>query len=111
MPAGTYTFPPHPDRRQPGVVFDIPPDSGLRFRGLAYISLNPDGTRHVGPIGLFFTNAENTVSFGIDVYSMKELPRRFDDAFTSEGTASGHSKSEYGAIIDRIMESVWRGAE
>ena len=111
MPAGAYTFPPHPDRPQPGVVFDIPPDSGLRFRGLAYISLNPDETRHVGPIGLFFTNAENTVSFGIDIYSMKELPRRFDDAFTSEGTASGYSKSEYDAIIDRIIESVWRGAE
>ncbi len=116
IPGGTYMLPGTPGWRpgmagRPAIAFDIPPGSGLLFRGIAYVSLNPARPPHRGPVLLGFWNAEQTVTYYIDLYSAEGLPAVFGEGFTSEGTVTGYTRSEYEAIFDRITESIWRGAD
>ncbi len=108
LPAGTYMIP--GSDREPRVVFDLPPEHGLLISGLIYAAPPPPGTP--GPawsraIGLM--NVEETCWLGIVIPTGVEAQRGFDDDFTSVGTVSGYTQSEYEEIFDRIIDSVWTG--
>ncbi len=100
-PVGTFRIP--RGRYGGDLILDFPDDTGLIFKTTRMLH----GSIVLGTYGIVFQNAEGTVEFAIDVEEASEWPRIWSRHFTHEGTATGYTRTEYEAIFNRILESMW----
>ena len=108
LPAGTYEFDPGTD--EPTVVFDVPEDSGLLYQGARLIYPQPGRWKNSTSM-MIFANAEQTGWISVDLGWVRPGSLSFTDGFTSTGTESGHSRTDFEAIYKQISESIWERAD
>ena len=109
IPAGTFKI----EREgKPILILDWPADSGLFYAG-SERGLGVEGQpSRYGGYGYIISNAEETLTFGIDIELAGEWPPQFHSGFTRAGTATGYTRAEFEALWDRIVESMWvKGSE